>query len=168
MEKQRTSGEVLAEIVNNGSFEECCRESHERWRTTKLQQGWTYGPEKDSVRKTNPLMVPYEELPQKERGLNRVTPYSVVNFLRVEYKDKNPSELEKELKELREGRNAKELQRLSEYVHSHFIAAQLARGETVNTRNDLVVYECLTPEVQSWDTEMAKEIMGFVLRGIKK
>lgn len=39
---------------------------HERWREERLAQGWTYGPEKDTEAKTNPALVPFEELPTVE------------------------------------------------------------------------------------------------------
>ena len=167
MKEERTSGKVLAEIVNTGAYEECSRESHERWMKTKLEQGWTYGPTRDNVNKKNPFMVDYQQLPEKELRMNRVTPYAVVNFLRVDYPDKNLLELKRVLGDLKEGKDQKELQKLSEYVHSHFIAAQLAIGETAGTRNDMTVYESLSPETQSWDSEIAKQVIDFVMRKIK-
>lgn len=36
---------------------------HERWREERLAQGWTCGPEKDTEAKTNPALVPFEDLP---------------------------------------------------------------------------------------------------------
>jgi hypothetical protein len=35
---------------------------HERWREERLAQGWTFGLEKDTEAKTNPALVPFEEL----------------------------------------------------------------------------------------------------------
>ncbi|MDX1548109.1 MAG: RyR domain-containing protein [Rhodothermales bacterium] len=39
---------------------------HERWRAERLAQGWTYGPVKDVAAKTNPALVPFDELPPVE------------------------------------------------------------------------------------------------------
>ncbi len=42
-------------------------QSHEGWLAQKEADGWTYGEEKDPVRKTHPCMVPYAELPATQR-----------------------------------------------------------------------------------------------------
>jgi hypothetical protein len=36
---------------------------HQAWLTDKISDGWIYGEEKDSVKKTHPCLVPFEELP---------------------------------------------------------------------------------------------------------
>jgi hypothetical protein len=41
--------------------------SHEMWMKEKLENGWVYGEEKDSVKKTHPSMVSYTQLPIEER-----------------------------------------------------------------------------------------------------
>jgi RyR domain len=43
------------------------RDSHENWCAFKRSQGWTYGPVKDSEKKTHPSLKPYEELWPAER-----------------------------------------------------------------------------------------------------
>ena len=42
-------------------------EMHESWMAYKLQDGWTFGPEPDSLLKQHPCLVPYEDLPSRER-----------------------------------------------------------------------------------------------------
>jgi len=44
---------------------------HERWRREKLAAGWQYGPERDDDRKVHDLLVPWSELPEKERRIDR-------------------------------------------------------------------------------------------------
>lgn len=36
---------------------------HEVWRTHKIADGWTYGPVKDTEAKTDPRIVPFDDLP---------------------------------------------------------------------------------------------------------
>lgn len=43
------------------------KETHEKWVEDKLRDGWKYGIEKNADMKTHPLLVPFEELPFKER-----------------------------------------------------------------------------------------------------
>lgn len=41
--------------------------SHDAWLLEKQQDGWTYGPVKDLVKKEHPCYVPYEQLPIDQR-----------------------------------------------------------------------------------------------------
>ncbi len=36
---------------------------HEKWMSDKLNDGWVHGAVKDSIAKTHPALVPYDELP---------------------------------------------------------------------------------------------------------
>lgn len=40
---------------------------HERWMTSKLDNGWTLGEKKDTEKKTHPNLKPYAELSGQER-----------------------------------------------------------------------------------------------------
>jgi hypothetical protein len=40
---------------------------HSEWVRERTEAGWTYGPVKDSLKKTHPLMVPFEQLPVQEK-----------------------------------------------------------------------------------------------------
>lgn len=42
--------------------------SHESWLEVKRQEGWTYGPVKDSALKTHPCFVPFSELPRHQQA----------------------------------------------------------------------------------------------------
>jgi hypothetical protein len=42
-------------------------ESHENWCRFKREHGWVLGPEKDEAKKTHPLLVPYEQLPEGQK-----------------------------------------------------------------------------------------------------
>lgn len=45
---------------------------HEQWLRQKMEDGWQYGPVKDPEKKTHPLMVPWEALPDFERRKDRL------------------------------------------------------------------------------------------------
>jgi hypothetical protein len=57
---------------------------------------------------------------------------------------------------------------LGEYVHSHFLAAQLPKGDTIRTRTDLVVYENLDQDTKSWDLNSSLEVVNYLRKEIKK
>ena len=45
----------------------------ESWKQGKLALGWTYGPEKDPVKKTHPCLTEnYEDLPQGQRDKDQL------------------------------------------------------------------------------------------------
>jgi hypothetical protein len=42
-------------------------DAHARWMQGKLEEGWTYGPDKDPEAKLHPCLVPYALLPELQR-----------------------------------------------------------------------------------------------------
>jgi hypothetical protein len=42
--------------------------SHKAWMEQKIAEGWTYGTVKDSVAKTHPCLMPFYDLPLKDRA----------------------------------------------------------------------------------------------------
>jgi len=43
-------------------------DSHKSWLKEKYDDGWKYGPVKDSSKKEHPCCVPYEELPVEQQA----------------------------------------------------------------------------------------------------
>lgn len=41
--------------------------SHENWVLDKLQDGWKYGPVKDTTKKEHPCIVPFDQLPPHQQ-----------------------------------------------------------------------------------------------------
>ena len=46
--------------------------SHRKWMEGRLAEGWTYGPVKDKGAKTNPTLVPFDQLPEYEIAKDRL------------------------------------------------------------------------------------------------
>ena len=44
------------------------QESHAAWLEHKVKDGWVYGPEKDSEKKTHPCVIAYEDLPLEQKA----------------------------------------------------------------------------------------------------
>ena len=63
---------VLSDDVNE-LIEELAKNVHEVWAKSRVEQGWTYGEVKDSIKKTTPCLVPYEELSEVEKDYDRNT-----------------------------------------------------------------------------------------------
>ena len=43
-------------------------QQHNQWMQERLEAGWTWGPQRDNDAKTNPALVPFEELPESEQA----------------------------------------------------------------------------------------------------
>lgn len=61
--------------------EEMARNVHEVWAHNRLNDGWTYGPERNDTLKTHPCLVPYDELPERERDYDRATSQETLKLI---------------------------------------------------------------------------------------
>lgn len=59
--------ESTREAVRSALVDPTPGAQHERWLEERRAQGWSYGPERDDVRKKNPNMVEFHELPKFEQ-----------------------------------------------------------------------------------------------------
>jgi ryanodine receptor 2 len=67
--------EELAEAVHNG------------WAEERRRSGWRYGAERDDVHMLHPCLVPYEELSESEREVDRCTVIATLTAIqRLGYK----------------------------------------------------------------------------------
>jgi len=54
---------------------------HEVWAESRIKEGWKYGEKKDSDLKTNPCLIPYEELPESEKDYDRNTALETLKLI---------------------------------------------------------------------------------------
>ena len=54
---------------------------HEVWAKSRIEEGWTYGEERNTEKKTTPCLVPYEELPEIEKEYDRKTAYESIKLI---------------------------------------------------------------------------------------
>ena len=54
-------------------IEDLAEEVHIRWMETRLNQGWTHGPKRDDDIKQHPSLIPYLDLSEDEKDLDRET-----------------------------------------------------------------------------------------------
>ncbi len=52
-------------------LEELAEREHERWCAERLAEGWRYGPGKDAGRRQHPDLVPWPDLPEPRRQIDR-------------------------------------------------------------------------------------------------
>ena len=163
----KNSYDFLTDFINSGRYMELAETAHEAWRRTKIEQGWSYGKKRDDKKKRNPWIRPFDELPDKVRGANVMSPYSVANYFRTKSEDKPLEELKAEFEVILSGEDDEMLQDVGEYVHSHFMVNMISQGETTQSRADMVVYEDLDDETKSWDTQIALDVIKVLVEEIE-
>jgi serine/threonine protein kinase len=67
-----------AEIV----LEQLAEAVHIAYVEERQAQGWRYGPVRDDVRKENPTLIPYSDLSEEEKDMDRVTARQTIFALR--------------------------------------------------------------------------------------
>ena len=61
--------------------EELARNVHETWAKGRLNEGWTYGPERNDALKQHPCLIDYSELPESEREYDRNTAMETLKMI---------------------------------------------------------------------------------------
>jgi hypothetical protein len=61
--------------------EEMARNVHEVWAQTRMEQGWTYGAERNDVQKKHPCLVAYDELSEEEKTYDRNTSVETIKLI---------------------------------------------------------------------------------------
>lgn len=54
---------------------------HEVWSETRINQGWTYGEQRNDELKTHPCLIPYDELPESEKEYDRNTSIGTLKLI---------------------------------------------------------------------------------------
>lgn len=61
--------------------EEIAENVHDVWAAGRISEGWTYGQVKDVDKKTTPLLVPYNKLPESEKDYDRSTAVETLKLI---------------------------------------------------------------------------------------
>lgn len=75
-----TTGVELPEELKQ-LVEQMSKNVHEVWSETRIQQGWTYGEQRNDEQKTHPCLIPYEELPESEKEYDRNTSIGTLKLI---------------------------------------------------------------------------------------
>lgn len=65
----------------NELVEKMARNVHEVWAQSRMDQGWTYGPERSDALKHHPCLVSYEDLPEIEKAYDRDTALGTLRLI---------------------------------------------------------------------------------------
>lgn len=65
----------------NALAEDMARNVHEVWAQTRMEQGWTYGAERNDAQKKHPCLVAYDELSEEEKTYDRNTSVETIKLI---------------------------------------------------------------------------------------
>ena len=71
--------ELPAELL--ALAEKLAENVHDEYALARIADGWSYGPERNDVLKTNPTIVPYNDLPDSEKIYDRRTALSTLKLI---------------------------------------------------------------------------------------
>ena len=54
---------------------------HETWARNRMDQGWTFGEQRNDELRQHPCLVPYDELSEEEKAYDRDTAISTLKFI---------------------------------------------------------------------------------------
>lgn len=54
---------------------------HDKWSLQRIEGGWQYDSKRDDKLKTNPCLVPYEDLPEDEKDIEKGKVENVLRHL---------------------------------------------------------------------------------------
>ena len=74
-----TNVELPSEVED--LIERLAENTHENWSKQRIEEGWTYGPKRDVVAKTNPCLVPYDQLSDSEKEYDRTTSHETLKTI---------------------------------------------------------------------------------------
>ena len=75
-----TSSVQLPEELNV-LIEQMAKNVHEVWAQSRMEQGWTYGEERNDTLRKHPCLIPYEELPEVEKAYDRDTALGTLKLI---------------------------------------------------------------------------------------
>lgn len=75
------TNEVKLPIELEQLAEEVAKNVHEVWAEGRMEDGWTYGEERNDELKTHPCLISYEQLPEEEKDYDRHTSQETLRLI---------------------------------------------------------------------------------------
>lgn len=74
------------QIPLDGDLEELqeaiAENAHDVWAEARINDGWTYGKERDDIKKKHPDLVPYSALPNSEKEYDRIMAFNTIKLVK--------------------------------------------------------------------------------------
>lgn len=73
--------DIELSVELNSLVEQMAKNVHEVWAQNRIEQGWTWGEERNDMLKHHPCLVAYEELPEEEKLYDRKTAIETLKLI---------------------------------------------------------------------------------------
>jgi hypothetical protein len=141
---------------------------HEIYCETKMADGFTFGLEKSPEKKTNPLLIPYADLPEWAKEANRINVRTVPHKLAAAGYIMIPARSNQPALEF----PGADLEKLARIEHELWMAAKIAAGfkpgkptaEDPQRNEYLVDWEQLDEDIKNIDRNLIKSIPRILAR----
>ncbi|MBO4720072.1 MAG: Ryanodine receptor Ryr [Prevotella sp.] len=74
------------DIPLDGDLEELqeaiAENAHDVWAEARIKEGWSYGKERDDVKKHNPDIIPYTALSDSEKEYDRIMAFKTIKLVK--------------------------------------------------------------------------------------
>src|SRR5688572_5046642 len=61
--------------------EDLSRNAHDVWAFRRTTEGWRWGPKRDDDRKEHPCLIPYSELTESEKDMDRAAVLETIKMM---------------------------------------------------------------------------------------
>lgn len=137
------AGRAEAVPLSEDEVELMAKMEHGRWMAERLFEGWSYAPApKDLDRKTSPYLVPWDELDEETRDLDRVGVRGLPDFL-----------AEAGFRVVRDVTDV-----LARAIHEDYVRHQREEGQTAQTNPSMVDWEELPETLRESNRDQARHI----------
>lgn len=75
-----TSRIILPRGINN-LINRIAENNHDQWAQKRIKEGWSYGSKRDDIKKANPYLVPYQNLPDNIKEYDRIMAIEVLKVI---------------------------------------------------------------------------------------
>ena len=75
------TNDIELPVELNLLVEQMAKNVHEVWAQNRIEQGWTWGEERNDMLKHHPCLVAYDELPEEEKLYDRKTAIETLKLI---------------------------------------------------------------------------------------
>ncbi len=79
--KPITTGGIALDPALAELTEKLAENAHDNWAIMRFKDGWTYGPTRNDTAKQHPNLVPYHELTEADKDLDRGTAMETIKAM---------------------------------------------------------------------------------------
>jgi hypothetical protein len=149
--KIRQSGNIPTPDITDAEVDLLAKHEHDRWYREEIMQQYKLGKEPDTVLKTNPCLVSWEELPEDEKTKDYEAIYSLPRILKDAgyyiFRFENYDILDEKLVRI-----------IAVTIHDDYCRNRKKAGETVKTNSSLVPFGDLPEKLKESNYDTARTI----------